>query len=77
MSVLMPQESEHISQHQQRHGIKACRRRLRRGRAVTKGDGDSEGGQAANRESRSNASEIDRHGSRRARFNVKSEADGA
>jgi hypothetical protein len=74
----MSQESEHISQHQQRHGIKACRQRLRRGRVVTKMvDCDSEGAQAANRESLSNASEIDLHGLGHARFEVENEADGA
>lgn len=65
-------------QHETRHGIIACRKRLRRSRAVRKVIGGAPGiVQVANRESPPLASAIDRRAPRRARFEVKEEADAA
>ncbi|HEY0547892.1 MAG TPA: hypothetical protein VGC91_21110 [Pyrinomonadaceae bacterium] len=67
-----------LPNHEVRHGIGACRRRLRRTRANRKTFGRTRGlEQAANRDSVSHASEIDRRTPSRARFEVKEEANAA
>ena len=62
-----------------RHGIMACRKRLRRSRATRQiPERDAEArAQTANRESLLLAAEIDRHAPRRARFETQEEADAA
>lgn len=62
-----------------RHGIEACRKRLRRTRATRQIEGRNgeARAQTANRESGLLAAEIDRHASSRARFEGQEEADAA
>jgi hypothetical protein len=59
-----------------RHGLRACRRRLRRSRVIRHLVAKSSSrAQTANRESTLLASEFDRHAPRRARFETREEAD--
>ncbi|MBV9958252.1 MAG: hypothetical protein JO360_07520 [Acidobacteria bacterium] len=66
------------SNHEVHRAVSACRRRVRRtraGRRMLGRTGDLE--QAANRDSNTLASEIDRRAPTRARFEVREEADAA
>gem|GEM_PF-5375544 len=69
----------HPPQNETRHGIMACRKRLRRTRATRQIEGRSgeARAQTANRESLLLAAEIDRHAPPRARFEGREEADAA
>jgi hypothetical protein len=70
--------SLHTAHHETRHGINACRKRLRRTRATRRiEDCQALLAQEANREFAALASEIDRRAPGRARFDKREEADAA